>query len=265
MKLLKSITQTLKPLVTRRNIWIQRSHRVLLDRWDHQMPFDLHYVLPHLLLRRQPITMVQVGACDGLLDDPVEPYIRSGRIKGLLVEPQPEAFATLQERYKDRSDIMLANCAVTASDGELKMYRIRSSHLHLAPAYAFGMASTKPDTLVAELKRWTPDPWAAIETIHVPAVTWKTLFETHSVDQIDLVQLDTEGLESELLDAFPFESFQPILLHFEWVHLEEPVLGNLFNRLMDLGYSLHLAGIDAVAYRRDKAEAITILPAGLAK
>ena len=261
MRMLRSLVQRLKPLVTRRNLWIRRDHRVLLERWDRTMCFDVHHALAHLLLRKRPLTMVQVGACDGLLDDPVEPYIRNGYVKGLLVEPQPEAYQSLADRYQGNPHIRTENCAVAPAPGTLTMHRVKASHRHLLRSWAFGMASARPDALLAELGKVMTDPREGMETLEVEALTWQQLFDRHGITGIDFLQIDTEGLDGVLLDCFPYEQHKPALIHFEWSHLGEPDLANLFNRLMDLGYRLHLAGIDAVACQQDLVDSMPLMPA----
>lgn len=261
MNLFESVIQRIKPLVTRRNLWIRRDHQVLLDRWDRTIQFDLRQVLAHLLLRKRPLTMVQVGACDGVLDDPVEPYIRAGYLRGLLVEPQPEAYQALAERYAGNPFIRTENSAVSPTPGSLPMHRINPSHRHLLRSWALGMASAKPDALLAELGKVMPNPHEAIETIEVEAITWDLLFQRHGMAEIDFLQLDTEGLDGVLLDSFPFDNHLPLLIHFEWSHIREPELASLFNSLMDRGYRLHITGIDAIAFRQDEVDSLPLLPA----
>lgn len=258
--MIRSLVQRLKPLVTRHNLWIRRDHRVLLDRWDRTIRFDLQQVLAHLLLRKRPLTMVQVGACDGVLDDPVEPYIRAGYLRGLLVEPQPEAYQALAARYRDTPGIRTENSAISPTPGTLIMHRLKASHRHLLRTWASGMASAKPDALLAELRIVMPNPHEAIESIEVEALTWDLLFQRHGMTAIDFLQMDTEGLDGVLLQCFPFDCHYPLLIHFEWTHIPEPALSSLFESLMDRGYRLHIAGIDAIAFRTDEADAMPLVP-----
>ena len=258
--MLRSLIQRLKPLATRRHLWFERAHAVLLDRWQERLYFSLDQELAALLLRRRPLSFVQIGACDGLLDDPLEPYIRAGCLHGLLVEPQPEAFASLQERYAGNPAIALANCAVAAEPGHLELTRLRASHRHLLLSHAFGMASARPAALREALGRVTERPDEALETIIVEALDWQQLFERHGVTQVDLLQIDTEGLDGVLLEAYPLESMPPLLIQFEWVHIGEPDLSRLLGRLMDQGYRLHQSGIDMMASRREEIDKLPLLP-----
>ncbi len=60
---------------------------------EHFVPFfdALDSALPR-------VTFVQIGANDGVWNDPIEPYLRGEKWRGVLVEPVPYVFARLKAR-----------------------------------------------------------------------------------------------------------------------------------------------------------------------
>jgi FkbM family methyltransferase len=68
------------------------------------------------------LKIVQIGAFDGRLSDPLQAALRKGEHQVVLVEPQPQCFELLRERYSEFSNVKIVNAAVTEEDGEIKMY-----------------------------------------------------------------------------------------------------------------------------------------------
>src|SRR5690606_33634297 len=67
-----------------------------------------------LMSTKECAAIVQVGANDGTLNDPLHPMLRkfSARTKILLIEPQPTLIARLSENYKFHPDATIHNGAV---------------------------------------------------------------------------------------------------------------------------------------------------------
>ena len=50
---------------------------------------------------------LQIGANDGVSDDPINALVRKYNWSGILVEPGSEAFIDLQNNYKDYKDKLI--------------------------------------------------------------------------------------------------------------------------------------------------------------
>ncbi len=60
-------------------------------------PFPvLPFLLKEQLSRSEPFFFIQVGANDGVLDDPIRALILEYRLAGLLIEPLPDIFEKLK-------------------------------------------------------------------------------------------------------------------------------------------------------------------------
>src|SRR6185369_11776812 len=67
---------------------------------------SIQLLLAYYLTCRSGATFVQIGACDGLSEDPVHDFIRKGVFQALLVEPIPENFARLRESYEGAKNVV---------------------------------------------------------------------------------------------------------------------------------------------------------------
>src|SRR6476659_553208 len=69
--------------------------------------------------------VIQVGANDGIMCDPLRPYLASGRarsIRAVLIEPIPLYFEKLKDLYADYPNINVLNVACGASAGIAPLY-----------------------------------------------------------------------------------------------------------------------------------------------
>lgn len=83
---------------------------------------------------------MQIGANDGMLDDPVRKSIVSLSLPALLVEPLPNLFEKLTANYAGQRDVRLDNVAVSNAPGEANIFRLTASATQF-PEWAHGLAS----------------------------------------------------------------------------------------------------------------------------
>lgn len=175
-------------------------------------------VLPLLVrahLARSPeFFFVQVGANDGVHDDPLRELILEHHLTGILVEPIPEMFAKLVGNYATTPGLILENVAIAATSGRTVVYR--------------ATRPTKPGTG----EDWTglsgfdrrhlreqgvPDEF--IEPVSVEAVTMGDLMARNGVGRIDLLQIDTEGHDDVIIESAFAANLLPEIINYEHCHL----------------------------------------------
>ena len=67
---------------------------------------------------------VHVGANDGLIDDPIQAYVKELGWSGLLIEPMPDIFEQLKTNYSNCKGLSFENLAVTDYDGTIEMFTV---------------------------------------------------------------------------------------------------------------------------------------------
>jgi FkbM family methyltransferase len=205
---------------------------------DTPAPIDVFSLVMEHELRSDPnFFVVQIGANDGLTDDPIREFVIRHRLRGLLVEPQPVVFRRLQENYKDQPQLAFENVAVSAQAGTARLYTAG------ADGRQDYLASFDPEVIRKHLS-----PGYRVEHIDVPTVQLSELLKKHGVRHVSLLQIDTEGYDYEVVKMIEFGTLKPTVVHFEHVHLRPADYEACVGLLVANGYRLLAQRINTIAY-----------------
>lgn len=208
------------------------------------------------------VVFAQIGANDGLRNDPVREFIVRGHWRGVLVEPLPGVFEMLKENYAylRQARLHFANCAVAdTGGGSLELFT-------LAPAYLAALPREKRLSMLrkASLTRSHVEKFVApANRVHicsqsVRSVTFAQLLVEASIPagDLDVLVIDAEGHEQAILGSIDFAAVRPELVVFESHHLGEALqaVTDLFTRH---GYTTVQVGPDSVAARGSGLAAVT--------
>nr|RNJ70994.1 MAG: FkbM family methyltransferase [Leptolyngbya sp. IPPAS B-1204] len=198
---------------------------------------------------------IQIGAHDGSSVDPISQLVRNCQWRGILVEPQPQTFQSLQQNYQDQPQLKFENAAIGAEDGTVTFYTVRSDRGEL-PFWLSQSASLSKEVVWGALYYWRnvkqleaipEDLESMIQEIAVPALTLESLLNKHGVDRVDLLVIDTMGFDYEILKMVPFEHIKPAIIHFEHSFLSPAEQQACFQFLAEQGYSLAKVAVDTIA------------------
>ena len=194
-------------------------------------------------------SVVQIGAAEGLLGDPLVDALSKTRWRALLVEPVPELCAALRARYRDKPEVRIAQAAVADRDGEMPLYRLRTTPGE-TPEWFNHLATLNREVLLQH-RGAIPEVESLIIEERVPTARFETLLARYDIDAIDLFVIDTEGHDFEILRDFDFGRFQPIVLMFEHQHLSASDKTAAFALLKANGYTFReMPEGDAIAWRK---------------
>lgn len=242
-----SVRAFIKSQFTRRGVWVSRKTSVLHERWAEELHFDATFPIAHLLVQKSPLQFVQIGAFDGVTNDFLAPFITRGLLRGLMVEPEPRAFAELKKNCDGRPGVQLVQAAVARNPGSVRMYRVKRDCWHLHPA-APQLTSLDPGNIRKWLAGRTANPDDAMEIFEVRAVTFEQLLLENRMTDLDLLQIDTEGYDAEIIRMIPFARIRPAIINFEILNLPKSEIEATYTLLMDQGYRLHESRMDCTAY-----------------
>jgi len=193
--------------------------------------------------------VLQIGANDGVVSDPIHWFITSNRCPVLLIEPQPAAFAQLKKTYNDFPDVQARNFAISDRAGVLPFYvpspSLLSQHPHLSGLGTFSRQQLEKE-LIREDKY---SPENILET-SVIAKTVPDLLRDESISHIDVIQIDTEGHDWRILSQFDLIGLDVSLIQMEFFHLARADQVTCVNHLTALSYSTSIVYGDIVAYKR---------------
>ena len=188
---------------------------------------------------------VQVGAFDGVCVDPVGAILRRLGCRGLMIEPEPHAFARLQAQMAGRPGLELVQVAVGDREAELPFYSLDPAAPH-APAKAPLISSLDRAMLERELgsaRDWSP--W--IRETRVRCTTLNRLLAERDVPRLDLLQIDAEGWDARILQALDFARWSPAIVNFEHALLPRAEAEACWRMLAGRGYLLHISPPDTLA------------------
>lgn len=215
-----------------------------LKKEEPKQPFSvLKYIIFERVQNNPDFYFIQIGANDGLANDPIRPLVKQFHIKGLLVEPMPDFFARLTRNYADEPQLDFENCAIGAVDGEVSLFRFKPD-TPLPNNFFHGMARFDKNYMLARSRKMGLGD--AIEEIKVPALTFETLTRKHNIRKIDFLQIDTEGFDFEIIKmAFSLNIF-PEIINYEWTEISVEDRLACKSLLAEKGYSFVDVGPDVL-------------------
>jgi len=198
-------------------------------------------------------TIVQIGVCDGVYNDPIHLLIKKHfpNSKLILIEPQPFLAQVIKDNYAFNPNVTIESVAI-GSPGELSLYQLKEEYYELfakrvpgVPAYRLPAGSVSADKqhMVKRLTGNLPcsiNIDEAISELKVPCINLDSLLSKYKISNYDLLQIDTEGFDDEVIYHSSIDKFSPTLIHFEYCHLNNVRLENLKSYLVNLGYELHI-------------------------
>ncbi|HEU0157086.1 MAG TPA: FkbM family methyltransferase [Stellaceae bacterium] len=219
---------------------------VILSNPKAELPFELEFVIAHLLLQKDDIFFIQIGANDGISNDPLYKFVTRHNWSGILVEPIPEVYEILKENYKNYPNLQFLNVAIGESDGFRTLYTVKIDADTFKKAHQY--SSFRKD-VVAQQTQWVPDIADRITETRVRCISLATLFAEAGGREIDILQIDTEGYDYEILKLVDFNQTRPSLICYEHCNLTKTEMTAAAELLVEQGYRLTRDNLDTIAYR----------------
>lgn len=219
----------------------------------------------HLLTNmRQTLNIVQVGANDGMTNDPLYDFIlnHSSFTRVILCEPQSYLIPELEKNYGFHDNKYIFNGAIGPGES-LKLYRIkREFWADFSVPYAKGWPVYRAPTGVTSsiyehVLAWVGRYYTGnlphsdvIEDVSVECVDVRELLKrTNMFDSIDVLQVDAEGFDDQVIYASNIDEFMPMIVNFEYGNLPQQRAKELREYLTQRGYIFSQHGIDGLAIR----------------
>ncbi len=220
---------------------------------NKRLPKDLFQKVLSQVLAENTLRIVQVGTCDGAINDPIYPVLMKNAKQSqlLLIEPQEFLLPIIEANYKDHPDRRVVNCAI-GPPGNLSLYRLKEKYhgqferryLKDSPTYrvpAGFVSSDKAHVLkhVAGMLPETINAEQAIERFDVPCKRLKEVLGDVGWKGYDVLQVDAEGMDDTVLDNCGLDIYKPCIINFEHMHLKDGRREKTYKFLESLGYRLY--------------------------
>lgn len=156
------------------------------------------YLHEHLFGDRRGGVFVEFGALDGLLDSNTLFFERELGWSGVLVEPNPVAFAALE---RNRPACRLENVAISDGNGTSDFLRIDGDFYGWS-----GLRERIEAPHRYRIERMVQRDQMEVMEVAVHDLAW--LAERHGLHRVDFMSIDTEGSEEVIVRAFPWERLE---------------------------------------------------------
>ncbi len=179
-----------------------------------------------LALTSRPF-FVSVGANDGVTLDPIGPIARKLNLRGIAIEPNPEAWSKLGKVYEPYP-VVCCRFAIHEQDGFRRL---------AVPNEAYGVFKGTIDGPVEAMTHM-------VETVSVESLAMR-----YNLSQIDILVTDVEGMDHLVVKWFLDFMFRPKLICFEHTMISFFEKVRLYTRLKLYGYRLMKDGMNMIAYK----------------
>lgn len=230
---------------------------------DEQMS-SFEICLHSLLGQINCLQIIQVGANDGLTNDPLHEFLKKfpNRVRAIFIEPQEQLIPYLEENSQFLPEKRIVNAAIGPED-ELQLFRVsRDAWADLHTPYAEGWPIYRAPTGITSAYREHVEQWVSrhyrgkkpqaevIESVAVRSMTVaEVLDESGFLDRVDVLQVDAEGFDDEVIYAADIDTIRPRVINFELANLNAVKAKRLLSYLGDRSYTVSREGIDALAVR----------------
>lgn len=214
---------------------------------------EIESYLDLLFLYAKECVMLQIGANDGQLCDPIRKYVLQNKVTGVMLEPQVEVFKKLKKNYQSVEGLSFVNKALSDTNGITSLYSVDD---FLVRQYSdlSGVASFSREHVSKEIKSNLHKlDFEHAKTIEdyvvktdVETITYSSLIKEYSINSLDLLMIDAEGFDYESVMLFPFEEVKPKAVLFEDKHIGNARRSELKSYLKGLGYIAYHARNDVL-------------------
>lgn len=220
---------------------------------------DFESLLYRHLEVHEALSFIQVGANDGVMNDPLYKFNMDNKrvITGYVLEPLPDIYEKLIKNYEACPNVKAFDLAIHATEQEMILHRVKPALADRVPEFARGIASFD----ASHWKKTSIVPSADyMEQVKVRCVSFADFIASIGIDALDLLLLDTEGYDYEILMSIDFTSIKPKIIRFEHGVRDELMSFDEFTavcfHLNSCGYQIITETYDATAYLLDPADLV---------
>jgi len=195
------------------------------------------------------VRFVQIGASDGLRNDPVREFIVRDGWQGVLIEPLPDVFELLKRNYAGRRGLQFLNAAIAKQEGSLSFWTFQPQFLQrLSEEERLEYLRKASFDKEHVCKFLQGQPQTVLREIQVPCRTLTSVVRDYLPQGLDLLVIDAEGHEPQIIRSIDFTAVRPKAVFFESHHIMDQLPG-LVSIFEAEGYRVEQIGGDSVATR----------------
>jgi FkbM family methyltransferase len=204
----------------------------------------VHLGLVYCFSKKPTGTLLQIGAFDGVSNDPVFEFIRANQIRAILVEPFERNVRKLEKAYEGMQGVSVVQAAIAYEDGNATMFRAKNTGRWSESNWVGQIASFDQNHLLRHGVQRDEIEEVSVETLSLPS-----LLSRCNVDSVEFLQVDTEGFDAEVVKMSLMLPVKPSFINFEHYHLNVRSTRDVFSSLKKHDYRWVHSQSDTLAIR----------------
>lgn len=219
--------------------------------WEEQSR-PLQEIMECFARIKKDVFFVQIGACDGIVEDIMYDLVVRYDWTGILVEPVKYLFDRLKANYQRHQGLIFRNVAISNENGFRNLFYMRENKDGL-PLWHDQIGSFFPE-VIWKHQHEIPDFSKYLVQEEVECVTLQTLLDQHNVSKVDVFHIDTEGFDFSIIKQIDLDKFKPSIIKYEHKHLIESDQWDSWRYLEKHGYFVFHNYMDSMALIRNFAD-----------
>ncbi len=201
---------------------------------------------------RADIFFIQIGSHDGVTGDPLHKLVMENPgWRGIFVEPLRFLFERLLVNYGNDPRFQFENIAIADESGPKDFYFIEASVESVSadfPEWHDQLGSFDKNHIIKHLGSGVE---RFISSTKVDCLRFPELIRRHHVQKIDLLHVDTEGYDFRILSQVDLNTYHPLVVIMEHVHLssQEKLAASIL--LAKQGYHVTATAMDYFAKKNE--------------
>jgi FkbM family methyltransferase len=185
---------------------------------------------------------VNIGANDGVSNDPIYPFLREHSWHGIVVEPLGPLLEELRSNYRDFPGIIFEQAAIVAAPRPFYYLPASSGYQR---TWTKQVGTLNPASLVKTIGLMRvhqfdgpvpPGLEQSVASIEVPCLTFHALMEKHRVERVDFLSIDAESADYEIFCSIDLARWRPRILCIETGDMGEAERADFERRVRAAGY-----------------------------
>ncbi|RKD12414.1 hypothetical protein BCY91_12245 [Pelobium manganitolerans] len=221
---------------------------------------NLTETLDDLSKRKPGISILQLGANDGVNNDPYFDLIKKYNWHGILVEPQPNVFKRLLANYENRNHhLNFANYAVSDKKGVKTMFYLDVPN----QTWADGLTSFSKSNILAHIDNGyieqqlsesgfhfnKEEQLKLIKEIQIECKTVEDIMKDNGLQQVDIIAMDLEGYDHVIVNNLNLNRLTPEIVVYESKYVDFELYKRAVKHLRKYNYTVYKDGQDIFAIR----------------
>lgn len=213
-------------------------------------------------IERLSLRILQIGANDGVQEDPIFHTVNKFKIAADLIEPIPMYFEELVNNYKNSPWVTCHNIAISESDGYQEMSWLK--YKDDLPLWMKGLNTFDPSknylgtghggrNLSRDMR--SEKEWEYVknntEKIKVKTFSLESFLKINDIKKIDIYVSDTEGYDGKIFNQLDFSLYSPKIILMETHSLGEETNIQIDRKLIDNNYEIISKENDTFAVKKD--------------